>query len=1268
MSRIGAAKQGLRRRVLQAGSTQAVSDLILKLPVSATPPHLDSVLAQQLSVNGDLDNARSYFNRALSTNPRNSSWQYKLGVVEQRCERYAEAAEAFTRAITVEDIGKYRYHRAQAYMKIGHVHDAIDDLFKATASSAPEPRAYGLLYNLIVNANITQSEQVRYLRRGIELGIAQRDWILHLARTAYAQELTEESIHWYEQVSNRGEFGVEDSYRYGLSLHATGRIIEANRQFELAMRKLGKKRPKFGLGSLHASKGNWPLAKEYFLQQTPPDNRSGDFYYQTGMAHDRSYDWSGAERFYSLALAEDQSHPYWWWRLGFVSEKQKKYAQAARFYAKSGEMKPSLNGWYHAGRMHVQSQQYESARYCFRKFGPYNLANGTSEPLDDAVLNIITAERNEANTPSSAKTDRTIGLALVRSGYFRRALWFLKRAVCGLSDHDQKVRFAYALALERTGNTSAALDMYVRMMPIQRPDGVGKSIKMSSTEELHARYLAYREELPVDQNVVLYEVGHGSSVGCNPGAIYRYLSKRSKYRQMTHVWVVEPDTAIPIDVLADAKVTIVYRETDLYYRYLATAKYLINNTSFGSYFIRREGQKYLNTWHGTPFKTLGRSVKNEILNYGNISRNLLHVTHLAVGNEWTAETLLREHQVDTIFSGRIYVSGSPRVDAVIGAASDEDIRMRQRLGLREDLPFLVYAPTWKGSLETEMGIVDGVAADIQVIDEMEAAGYQVRYSAHRFVYEAGYAEALGNYLIPKDEDLNRILSIADVLVTDYSSVFFDWLPTRRPVIFYAPDYSDYAESRGLYDIALPGPVCSNVEALVDQLVHLDTFASEYQETFADAIDEYAVREDGLSTFRVVSWFFDEADVDDYTVSDASSYSFLFRHSFIPNGIAASFRALTSALQDGDAGTCYVLMDRASILSDPDRGEQLDLLGSDVRLLPRAGRTLYTVEERWLDRKDKNSASPLSLDQERILARAYSREFARIFGPTEFDVACEFDGYSRFWTRVLGDAGHVRSKAIYLHNNMLEEHRTKHPELHSVFPLYKKYDALISVSESVNRENCGSLSELCGVDVERFVWADNVVDVGRVLVSAREPIPDEYSEFISRPGILAVSVGRLSVEKGHDRLIRGLLNAPESINLVILGGGPEEDSLRSLVRRLGLSSRVLITGHLVNPFPIMAAADVITLLSRWEGQGLSLLEAMILGCNIIATDIPGPRSIVQAYGGTLVSNSAAGIDDAFALIGERAVDASVFDADSYNSIALNRFLSAVGVAPLCLPGA
>src|SRR5699024_3591185 len=415
---------------------------------------------------------------------------------------------------------------------------------------------------------------------------------------------------------------------------------------------------------------------------------------------------------------------------------------------------------------------------------------------------------------------------------------------------------------------------------------------------------------------------------------------------------------------------------------------------------------------------------------------------------------------------------------------------------------------------------------------------------------------------------------------------------------------DYAESRGLYDIELPGPVCSNVEDLIDQLVHLDVVASEYQVALADAIDRYAVREDGLSTSRVVSWFFDGADADDYTISVASSNSFLFRHSFIPNGIAASFRALTRALHEANAGTCYVLMDRASILSDPDRLEQLDLLGSDVRLLhracrtlysayercldrkdkntasplsldqesilsepdrleqldllgsdvrllPRAGRTLYSAEERWLDRKDKNTASPLSLDQERILSRAYSREFARIFGPAEFDVACEFDGYSRFWTRVLGDAGNVRSKSIYLHNNMLEEHRTKHPELHAVFPLYKKYDALISVSESVNRENCDSLAELCGVDVERFVWADNVVDVGRVQASAREPVPDEYSEFVSRPGVLAVSVGRLSVEKGHDRLVRGLLNAPEDINLVILGGGPEEDSLRSLVRRLGL---------------------------------------------------------------------------------------------------------------------
>src|SRR5699024_8642461 len=138
----------------------------------------------------------------------------------------------------------------------------------------------------------------------------------------------------------------------------------------------------------------------------------------------------------------------------------------------------------------------------------------------------------------------------------------------------------------------------------------------------------------------------------------------------------------------------------------------------------------------------------------------------------------------------------------------------------------------------------------------------------------------------------------------------------------------------------------------------------------------------------------------------------------------------------------------------------------------------------------------------------------------------------------------------------------------------------------------------------------------ILSRADLPVDSTIENFMASSGRLAVAVGRLSTEKGHDRLLRALTKIRGDIRLMIVGGGPERENLEALIRRLRIEEKVLITGHLANPYPVMKRASAVTLLSRWEGQGLTVLEAMLLGRPVVATDIPGPRSIMADYGGTL----------------------------------------------------
>ncbi|MFK0071725.1 CDP-glycerol glycerophosphotransferase family protein [Arthrobacter woluwensis] len=1259
-------RTGISAKLIHVARDPRAAGLVKNLPRSNASARFLFRLGREAMLRDDTRNAETYLRRAVDLCPENAGWRYTLGLVQERLGRLEEAEQSYGKAIELGDCSKYRHHRAGALIAMGRLHDGLAELQHVCSSADPDPRSYSRLLNGILHGSMSSNERLRHLRHGVEAGIARDDWILELARAAFAQRLDDEALEWYGIFAKGNRLAPADAYCRGVLLHNAGSMQAARREFEIAVGALSHKERRFGLGALHASKGNWALAKSQFLVEDA-DVNAGELYFRTGMAHDRTYDWAGAETYYTLAITEDPSQGYWRWRLGFAMERQEKFEAAAQYYAESSAIlgADDQQGLYDAGRMLVAAGRIPEALYCFqRQYNVEFVAMGTEDAFyrhGQQLVSAVGPETSHAVTPRTAQLAKTAGMELVREREFSHAVPLLEKAARGLRRHDPQVFHALGYANQMLGREQQAVAHYLRMRAIQAPDGVGRSIKLSPEEELRTRYLAYQDELPLARSTILYEVGHGSSVSCNPLALYRAARRQEDYNDFNHVWVVQRTTTIPDDVLQDEAVTIVERETDNYYRHLATAGFLVNNTSFGSYFIRRHGQRYLNTWHGTPLKTLGKSVRGESWNYGNIARNLLHTTHLSTGNAWTARKLLESNNADALFSGRILASGSPRIDALLNTGEAVEDMLRDRLRVGSDKPFVVYAPTWRGSLGESGQIEFDPTSEIRILKSIEAAGFHVRFSAHRFVHELAQNDSLAEWLIPKDLDLYEILAFADALVTDYSSVYFDFLARRKSIVFYAPDLEDYAEERGFYDVPMTGPICRDIESVVAELVKAKARLFELESEWEAARENFAGREDGDASRRVLDWFVRGCESEHEFGVDRRGSSLVFRQSLIPNGIAASLRALSRELVDKTEMDIHVVIDRASVVRDPERVEQGMLLPDEVRVLPRVGATLFTAEERWLDLKDRDPWVELTSAQQEILDRAFSREFRRILGDATPHLACEFDGYTRFWVRVFGAAQAARVRAAYLHSNMFEERKSKHPQLASVFPLYRQFDALISVSDSVNYVNRKNLSKQFGVDESDFVSANNVIDTGRIAQAASETLSSEITEFARSAQHLLVAVGRLSYEKGHDRLIRRYAEVrPHGLRVVVVGGGPEEKSLEALISRLGLEDDIMLTGHLDNPYPIMARASAVTLLSRWEGQGLSLLEALVLKKKIIATDIPGPQSIVQAFGGLLVPNDENGVDQALASVVHERVPDSSFNVENYNAEALARFMKCVSL--------
>ena len=1149
MSKMSRMKLTLRNELVRLGSKPGISTLMLKAGGIVPSSRLDGLFGSRLLEEGSLDQAAYYLERAVEKDPTNDRMHYQLGLAYQRQQRYLEAIEQYSASIERRDLSKYYYHRGRCYESLEMIHDAIHDLFHAARCENSNGRAVRSLHSLIVGGPMTVTERIRYLTRGIEDEIGDVQWLVDLARLSFEQKLSLAAVKWYSRAEIDTSLEHNDLYNYGIALYSLGRHDQAAKKFAAAVERAPGKKKQFGVASMHAAKGNWLLAQQQFLSLVPELANLAEYYYQTGMALDRAYDFELAAHYYSLAVTEDSTHPYWYWRAGFAYERNANFTAAAKHYLKSAEMRPELGGAYDAGRMNIAIGNINAALECFQLCPELEaLEVGEYTDHDPAGYQIEVA-LGEATRPNSALQFRTVGLQSFRQKMDVKAVVFLDRAARGLAEPDPKVFAALGFALAKQGRMEDAVQAYLRIRPRQRPDGVGRSVRMSEEDSKFANYLAYREELPIEETSLLYEVGHGSSISCNPLAIYRRAASDLNYSGFSHIWVTNGELPIPEDVAKNPSVTVVRRGTDNYYNKLATAKYLINNTSFGSYFIRRHEQKYLNTWHGTPHKTLGRSVRGETLTYGNISRNLLHATHLSAGNEWTARRLLEEHAVTGATNAQVAINGSPRLDILFTEHSAADSSLKHRLQIHDDKPLAVFVPTWRGTLHSEDGTKYSPDLDLAAIRAMEDAGYQVLYSAHRFVHES--VDDLGSFdnLLPLDVDLYQVLKYADVLVTDYSSVWFDFLIVDKPIVFFQPDRDEYEEERGLYNLDVAGPVVSSVVELTSALRRVQDGSSDFSSSRERCREQYSNYEDGKAAERVLSWFVRGEQPALAVPTKPYGRKAIFRQSFIPNGIAASFRALSRAFTSLPDTAATVLVDRNSIVGDPERKAQLELLAKDVGVLPRAGRMMFTPEEKWLDRKSMSGLAQLSPHQEEILRVAYAREFERMFSDTNFDIACEFDGYSRFWTMVFSSANSARRKAVYLHNNMKEEHGAKHPELSYVFDTYKYFDSLLSVSESVNDENRRNLCAMWGATPERFNWANNLLDVDRIMSSSTNELAPDVEMFMAGGGETIVAVGRLSVEKAHDRLIRALSKLDCDLKLVIVGGGPEEENLRSTIRRL-----------------------------------------------------------------------------------------------------------------------
>jgi CDP-glycerol glycerophosphotransferase len=325
--------------------------------------------------------------------------------------------------------------------------------------------------------------------------------------------------------------------------------------------------------------------------------------------------------------------------------------------------------------------------------------------------------------------------------------------------------------------------------------------------------------------------------------------------------------------------------------------------------------------------------------------------------------------------------------------------------------------------------------------------------------------------------------------------------------------------------------------------------------------------------------------------------------------------------------------------------------------------VVTVEEQWIKDKFDVYNKLENIEMNFIFRKAYENEFKRLFSTYRFDNIIDFNGYRTFWSALFA-FGNAKHKSIYLHNDMYKEAILRYPSLNKAFFLYKEFDKLISVSKSVSKSNMKLLNNKFNLNKDKFCFVNNLIDSDKYLQLAdKSNYSASYQNFMLDKRMKFINVGRLSPEKGQEKLIKvfvKLLEKNKNIALYIMGKGVLEQRLLTLINKYNVSDNIILLGQQSNPYPFIKNAGCMVLTSLHEGQALVLLEALSVGIPCISTDIAGPRSVLEDGYGLLCEESIDGIQIAIENFINGKLKFKLFSPIKYNQDAIEMFNKSINI--------
>lgn len=382
-------------------------------------------------------------------------------------------------------------------------------------------------------------------------------------------------------------------------------------------------------------------------------------------------------------------------------------------------------------------------------------------------------------------------------------------------------------------------------------------------------YSKYKNKYSVNDKLILFEAFNGRNYTCSPKAIYEKMITMDEFKDYKFVWAfVDPSKH---EVLEDDRLEIVVTKPPEYYKYCSMAKYWIVNSIMPEEIEKKDGQVYVQCWHGTPLKKLRYDIEvdgavlntvEEIRRRNDIDAS--RFDYFISPSKYCTEKFTSAFNLKALGKGDIIIEkGYPRNDFLFNKSEKEINAIKKKLGIPKNKKVLFYMPTFRDNQHTSgVGYTYQMELDLDRFKKKFEKEYVMLFSPHYFIANSIDLNKYKGFIInvARYDEINELYLVSDVIMTDYSSIFFDYANLKKPMLFFMYDFDVYKGRLRDFYISLdelPGPIAKTQDELEEYLVNIDKEFEKNKSKYNKFNKKYNYLDDGNASERVIKVIFKE---------------------------------------------------------------------------------------------------------------------------------------------------------------------------------------------------------------------------------------------------------------------------------------------------------------------------------------------------------------------------------------------------------------------------